>query len=62
MVKNIKKFTPFGQHNACCRLAERAQNSITMHHQEQDARSLAMHTAAIELMRANDTLIQSDKT
>lgn len=29
-----------------------------MHHQEQDARSLALHTAAIELMRADETLIQ----
>jgi hypothetical protein len=29
-----------------------------MLHQEQDARSLALHTAAIELMRADETLIQ----
>ena len=29
-----------------------------MHHQEQDARSLALHTAAIELMRADESLIQ----
>lgn len=32
--------------------------SITMHHQEQDVRSLALHTAAVELMRADETLIQ----
>lgn len=35
-----------------------AQNSMTMHHQEQNARSLALHTAAIELMRADETLIE----
>ena len=29
-----------------------------MHHQVQDARSLALHTAAIELMRADESLIQ----
>lgn len=29
-----------------------------MHHQEQNARSLALHAAAIELMRADETLIQ----
>lgn len=29
-----------------------------MHHQEQDARSLALHTAAIELMRSDEALIQ----
>ena len=29
-----------------------------MHHQEQDARSLALHTAAIEMMRADESLVQ----
>ncbi len=29
-----------------------------MHHQEQDTRSLALHTAAIELMRGDETLIK----
>ena len=29
-----------------------------MHHQEQDARSLALHTAAVDLMRFDDALIQ----
>lgn len=29
-----------------------------MHHQEQDARSLALHTAAVELMRVDETLIE----
>lgn len=29
-----------------------------MHHQEQDARSLALHTAAIEMMQADESLIQ----
>jgi hypothetical protein len=29
-----------------------------MHHQEQDARSLALHAAAIELMQADESLIQ----
>ena len=29
-----------------------------MHHQEQDARSLALHTAAIKSIRADETLIQ----
>lgn len=29
-----------------------------MHHQEQDTRSLALHTAAVELMRSDETLIQ----
>lgn len=29
-----------------------------MHHQEQDARSLALHAAAIELMRTDEMLIQ----
>lgn len=29
-----------------------------MHHQEQDTRSLALHTAAVDLMRADETLIQ----
>lgn len=32
--------------------------TVTMHHQEQDARSLALHTAAVELMRSDETLIQ----
>ena len=31
---------------------------INMHHQEQDARSLALHTAAVDLMRSDDALIQ----
>ena len=29
-----------------------------MRHQEQDARSLALHTVAVELMRADETLIE----
>lgn len=29
-----------------------------MHHHEQDARSLALHIAAVELMRSDETLIQ----
>lgn len=29
-----------------------------MHHQEQDARSLALHTAAVDLMRSDEALIQ----
>lgn len=49
---------PFTQHNACRLVVDLPQNSMTMRHQEQDARSLALHTAAIELMRANETLIQ----
>lgn len=28
------------------------------HHQEQDVRSLALHTAAVELMRADESLIE----
>lgn len=32
--------------------------TFTMHHQEQDARSLALHTAAVDLMRSDDALIQ----
>ena len=29
-----------------------------MHHQEQDARSLALHTAAVDLVPSDETLIQ----
>ena len=29
-----------------------------MHHQEQNARSLALHTAAVDLVRLDETLIQ----
>lgn len=29
-----------------------------MHHKEQDARSLALHTTAVELMRSDEALIQ----
>ncbi len=30
----------------------------SMHHKEQDARSLALHTAAVDLIRSNEALIQ----
>lgn len=36
------------------------QNCLTMHHREQDARSPALHNEAIELMRADETLIATE--